>query len=174
MKPFLWQSKLDQLTCIINYTNHPYSENLKMFGQRRVEADVRVSRILDRLGIRYQVDEDGDYRVVFELSNGRTQQAFIDSKTQQLGSYEIRDVWSVGYSCEGFLDQEIANYLLIENANKKIGAWELRPLADNRYIAVFCTKVAADCDPEALYTSIRVVLEVADELEKVLEAGDRF
>lgn len=145
-----------------------------MFGQRRVQADVRVGHLLDQLGIRYQIDEDGDYRVVFELSNGRSQQAFIDSQTQQLGSYEIRDVWSIGYISDGYLDQEIANYLLIENATKKIGAWELRPLADNKYIAVFCTKVAADCEPEALYTSIRIVLEVADELEKILEAGDRL
>lgn len=145
-----------------------------MFGQRRAQADVRVGRLLDHLGIRYQVDEDGDYRVVFDLGNGRSQQAFIDSQTQQLGSYEIRDVWSIGYISDGYLDQEVANYLLIENATKKIGAWELRPLADNKYIAVFCNKIAADCDAEALYTSIRIVLEVADELEKILEAGDRL
>lgn len=145
-----------------------------MFGQRRVQADPRVGHLLDQLGIRYRVDEDGDYRVVFELNGGRSQQAFIDSQTHQLGSYEIRDVWSIGYISDGHLDQEVAHYLLIENATKKIGAWELRPLADNKYIAVFCTKVAADCDAEALYTSIHVVLEVADELEKILEAGDKL
>ncbi|WP_460194814.1 hypothetical protein [Thermosynechococcus sp. FA-CM-4201] len=144
-----------------------------MFGQRRAQADVRVGRLLDHLGIRYQVDEDGDYRVVFDLGNGRSQQAFIDSQTQQLGSYEIRDVWSIGYISDGYLDQEVANYLLIENANTKIGAWELRSNG-NKYAAVFCNKIAADCDAEALYTSIRVVLQVADELEKILEAGDRL
>lgn len=57
-----------------------------MFGQRRVQADVRVGHLLDQLGIRYQIDEDGDYRVVFELSNGRSQQAFIDSQTQHLAA----------------------------------------------------------------------------------------
>ncbi|RMH65911.1 MAG: hypothetical protein D6676_06660 [Cyanobacteria bacterium J003] len=150
------------------------SRSFCMFGQRRVQADVRVGRLLDQLGIRYQVDEDGDYRVIFDLGNGRSQQAFIDSQTQQLGSYEIRDVWSIGYISDGYLDQEIANYLLIENSTKKIGAWELRPLANNKYIAVFCNKVAADCDAEALNMSIRIVLQVADELEKILEAGDRL
>ncbi|MDG2991347.1 hypothetical protein L3556_10455 [Candidatus Synechococcus calcipolaris G9] len=145
-----------------------------MFGQRKVQSDPRVSKILDSLKIKYDVDDDGDYRAVFELEDGRSQLAFIDSRTSQLGAFEIRDVWSIGYSSEEPLDKDLANYLLLQNANLKIGAWELRHVSTNKFLTVFCTKVAADCESEALYASLVVVLNAADGLEKNLDIGDYF
>ncbi len=148
-------------------------EGKAMFGLKK-NSDPRVKSQLDALDIKYEIDKDGDYRVSFALEEGRSQLAFVNSKTSMLGNFEIRDVWSVAHISEGTLDADFANYLLLQNANLKIGAWELREAGDNQFLVCFCNKIAADCDPEALRASLIVVLSTADELEKNLDTGDRF
>ncbi len=145
-----------------------------MFGLKQRNADPRVKRQLEQLGIRYDVDRDGDYRVVFELEGDRSQLAFINSRTSALGDFEIREIWSVAHVTEEPLDAAMANFLLLQNARLKIGAWELRHVDEGTFYVCFCTKVAADCEAAALYASLVVVLKAADELEKELDTGDRF
>ena len=42
-------------------------------------ADPVIARQLDSLKYQYQVDDDGDYKLTFDLDNGRTQLAFVIS-----------------------------------------------------------------------------------------------
>ena len=96
-----------------------------MFGGMR--GDPRVKKMLDALELRYSVDNDGDFKVMVEFEDGRSQVAFIDSQTQLLGDFEIREVWSVAYVSEGYLDIDTANTLLMKNYELKIGSWRLIP-----------------------------------------------
>ncbi len=146
-----------------------------MFGtKRKADPDPRVKRQLDALGVGYELNQDASYSVFFELDDGRSQQAFIESETSRLGDFEIRDVWSVAYISKGPLDAELANYLLHQNSLLTIGAWELVQLSSDEFAVAYSNKILADCDPDALAASLSVVLNMADELEKNLDIGDEF
>ncbi|HHA2550477.1 TPA: hypothetical protein ACOD9Z_004599, partial [Stenotrophomonas maltophilia] len=43
------------------------------------DADKAVARHLDKLGYTYEVDEDGDYRMVFDVEGDRTQMVYVRS-----------------------------------------------------------------------------------------------
>ncbi|HFF6218866.1 TPA: hypothetical protein ACGCHS_004477, partial [Stenotrophomonas maltophilia] len=43
------------------------------------EADKSVARHLDKLGYTYEIDEDGDYRLVFDVEGDRTQMVYVRS-----------------------------------------------------------------------------------------------
>lgn len=143
-----------------------------MFGGQ--QGDARVKRLLDSLEIPYSINSDGDFEVAVEFEDGRSQLAFVNTDTQFIGDFEVREVWSVGYVTEGFLDIDTANTLLLENDLMKIGSWRLKQIDTNTLAAVFCIQIAADCDPNSLVNTLNLVLEVADSMEEKLTGRDNL
>ena len=142
----------------------------RMFGRK--QGDPRVKRILDSLELPYSVDEDGDFEIGIEFENGRSQLAYINSNTEYIDDFEVREIWSVSFVSEGFLDVDTANTLLLKNYETKIGAWRLIPAGDNTYLVAFCVHIAADCDPNALINALQIVWAVADNMEESLTGDD--
>ncbi|MGB3517138.1 MAG: hypothetical protein WBA43_11825 [Elainellaceae cyanobacterium] len=143
-----------------------------MYGSK--QGDARVKRMLDSLDIHYSVDQDDDFEVAVAFEDGRSQLAFVNSETQFIGDFEIREVWSVGYVTQGFLDIDTANTLLLENDFMKIGSWRLKQVDDNTFAAVYCIQIAADCDPQSFVNTLKLVLRVADEMEEKLTGRDNL
>ncbi len=129
--------------------------------------DERVGDILDELELKYTIDDDGDFRVIFGMGDGRSQLAFIMSDTNEYLNLEIREIWSFGYRApSGEFPGSIANKLLEDTFPKKLGAWA--KLNDR---AVFVVKLSANADSESLLSALTMALEAADEMEKSL-SGD--
>ncbi|MBE9013747.1 hypothetical protein IQ250_26520, partial [Pseudanabaenaceae cyanobacterium LEGE 13415] len=105
--------------------------------------DARVKAALDKAGLKYEIDRDGDFKLVMELPNGRTQLVFVRSETQKLNdNFEIREIISPAYKSNGELSKDIANRLLTDSARKKLGGWQT--ISDgNSSIAILCSKVMA-------------------------------
>jgi hypothetical protein len=143
-----------------------------MYGGKK--GDPRVKRILDSLDIHYSVDQDGDFEVAVAFEDGRSQLAFVNSDTQLIGDFEIREVWSVGYVTQGFLDIDTANTLLLENDLMKLGSWRLKEVDENTFAAVYCIQIAADCDPQSLINALNIVLEISDAMEEKLTGQDNL
>lgn len=143
-----------------------------MIGAR--QGDGRVQALLEQLQLKYDIDTDGDFRVAFELENGRAQLAFIRSQTTQFGKFDIREIFSVAYISEGPLERDLANALLIYNAHVKLGSWRVERQGDNRCIVAFAVQIAADTDATSLYTALRLVIDTADSVERKLDEEDKF
>jgi hypothetical protein len=58
------------------------------------EPDQRVEKALKKLGLKYTVDKDGDFKLIFTTEGDRTQVVFINSGTETLRKMEIREIWS--------------------------------------------------------------------------------
>jgi hypothetical protein len=136
-------------------------------------GDTRVKAALDKLGLKYEVDKDGDFKIVMKVEGGRTQLAWITSNTEKFGGMEIRQVFSPGYKSNGNLPSDIANQLLTDNARKKLGAWQTFK-SDQTSLAVFSAKIAANGSAAELSDSLEAVLYSADEMEKTLTRKDDF
>lgn len=141
-----------------------------MYGGKK--GDPRIKRVLETLELKYSVDQDGDFKIIVEFQDGRSQVAYINSETQTVGDFEIREVWSVAYIAEGYLDIDTANTLLLKNFEMKIGSWRLIPAGNNTFLVAFCVQIAADCDPSSFSRTLGIVLEVADTMEEKLTGGD--
>ena len=132
------------------------------------EADKKVRKQLDQRKVRYEVDEDGDFKVTYELEGGRTQLAFVRSATFAYGKLQIREVLSIGYRATGTaFPAEVANRMLEHNQAAKLGAW-----TKQGNLGIFTSKIAADASAEELVDAIEVTVSLADELEKEF-SGDK-
>jgi hypothetical protein len=127
-----------------------------------------VKAQLDSKGLTYEVDKDGDFKVLYKMGGGRTQLAWVRSVAYSYGSLKVREIWSPGYKSESDdFPALIANTMLDKNHEVKLGAWEAQG-----HVAVFVVKIAADANAEQLVDGIEAAVNSADELEKEI-TGDK-
>lgn len=135
--------------------------------------DPRIQEALDALNLNYEIEDDGSYKVGLQFEGDRTQVAWINSSTTTLGSMEIREIVSPAYLTSGSLSSDIANQLLRDSAQKKLGAWQTYQ-NDEQAIAVFTARVDANSSVDDLEAALYAVLYSADQMEEELTGGDRF
>ncbi|ROP80165.1 hypothetical protein EDF74_1234 [Stenotrophomonas rhizophila] len=134
------------------------------------EADKAVGRALDTLKYTYEVDEDGDYKMVFDMDDGRSQLAFVRSTVEEFGKHKIREIWSPAYNSPGKqFPAAVANRLLEDSQDAKMGAW-----VKQDQLAMFVVKVDANATPEALSDAIDAAVRTADAMELELTEQDEY
>ena len=136
-------------------------------------VDARVERLLKEVAAEYTVDEDGDFRLVYDIGGGRSQLVWIPSGTSKFGALEIRQVWSIAHRSQGPLPVDLANRLLDRNGAVILGAWLTEPAGDELGV-IFAVQVAAESDALSLRSAIHAVATTADAMENELTAKDDF
>lgn len=145
-------------------------------GRQKIDpnaADIRVKRILDARGLKYEIDEDNDFRVGNALPGERTHLVFINSNTSNYEDLEVREVWGIASISEDAPEQEVAYDLLNENGLLKIGKWSVVE-SNGKAIVEFSVVIDADTDDTALITALLAVSRTADKMEKKLTGKDVF
>lgn len=129
--------------------------------------DVRVKKALEKLELKYTITDGNDFKLAYDMGEGRSQLVFIDSTTSKYQDFEIRNIYAAGYlSDEPDFPANVANRLLKENSLLKIGAWEKQGK-----FAVITVKISADAGPEAIKSAISIAIYQADTIEKELMDG---
>lgn len=132
--------------------------------------DARVEAALNKQKIKYEVDKDGDYRVVYDEKGDRTQLVLIYSNTESFGDLKVREIVSVAADSKTPLPREVISALLNENATVKFGAW--RVLSDDTGdMVLFAVHLPADASAKQLQSALELVSTAADEKEKELTDG---
>lgn len=128
------------------------------------DPDPKIAKHLDSLGYDYEIDGDGDYKLVMSLDGGRTQLVFVRSPVETYGQQRIREIWSPAYkSPTAAFPGVVANRLLEASNNLKLGAW----VKQDQH-AVLVVKIAADASAKTLDEAINAAVSSADEIEREL------
>ncbi len=132
-------------------------------------ADSSVAKRLDARGVTYTVDEDGDYKVIYNYAEeGRTQLAFVSGGTEDVAGFRVREVFAPAARLEqDRIDGARALALLADSRSQKLGAWEIA--GDVLY---FVIKLPDSVDGAALEAALDIVAQVADDKE-IEFSGDR-
>ena len=129
-------------------------------------ADPAVEKRLDARGIKYEVDDDGDYRVLYNYQKEkRTQLVFVGGSTEKTDAYVLREVFSPAAPVEG-LDREKLVKLLTNSRHNKLGSWELEGPT-----LVYVIKLPDDATAAQLEEAMDMAGTVADDMEIELTGG---
>jgi len=131
-------------------------------------SDAGVGKLLDQLQYKYEVDEDGDYKLLMEVDaeTERSQLVFVRSAVERYGNHRIREIWSYGWRASGDSFPAVVANRLLEASNSLImGGW-----VKQGQNAVFVVKIPADAGAEALDDAIGAAVRSADEMERELAA----
>lgn len=142
---------------------------------RAGNADASVGKKLDALGLKYEVDADGDYKLLFEVENGRSQIVWVRSPVETLGNMRIREVLSIaGKSPKPRNDEEVASAAVVATAalldasKKKLGGWVLKG-ADDTQAFYYVAQIPADASGDDLKSVVVSVAKSTDGFEQLLE-----
>jgi hypothetical protein len=139
-----------------------------------INYDSRVKSSLDNLGLEYSITGTGNFKVLFETGEGRTQLVFISSDTEKLGEMEIREIFAIAAILEpDDLSQSSLFSLLELNDNYMLGAWQIHGERGD-YLLLFSVKMSANTTQSALYDLIELAAIVADDMEQKLTNKDDF
>ena len=130
--------------------------------------DARIKAQLDALEYEYEIDEDNDFKLVFNIGEeGRSQIVYVRSPVESYGEHQVREIWSPAYhSPTDAVPALIANRLLEDSDTKKLGGW----VKQDKY-AVFVIKIPANADGKALDDALDAAMAAADEMEAELTPG---
>jgi hypothetical protein len=131
--------------------------------------DASVKSRLDAQGIKYEVDDDGDFKVTYNYSKeGRTQLVFVGGKTESVGGFTIREVFSPAARIEkDRINGAKALELLAESRKNKFGSWEI-----GGDVLYFVIKLPDTVNAKQLEAAMDIAAETADDME-IEFSGDR-
>ncbi len=132
---------------------------------------VSIGKQLDELGYEHDVDDDGDYKLVLEMEDDRTQLAYVRSPVHEFGSHRVREIWSPAYRVDGGRFPAPVSVRLLEDSHDSVlGGW-----VKQGDIAMFVVKLAADASATELKDAIAAAVTTADAMETELSPGsDEF
>ena len=128
--------------------------------------DPALKALLDKQKIKYEIDSDGDYKITFDLGNGRSQLVWVRSKTEAYGDLKVREIWSPGYKLDGELSAKIANRLLEHSHSMILGGW-----TKQKTYVMFVVKILATATPQQVRDAAEAAADAADEMEQELTPG---
>src|SRR5688500_1901171 len=125
-----------------------------------VTPDPQVKQQLEELKYEFEVDEDGDYKLVFEVGGStekRSQLVYVRTPIESYGTLRVREIWSPGYkSKDKDFPGPVANRLLTATQDNKAGAW-----AKQGEYAVFVVRLPANAQAKELDDAIDLAITSA-------------
>lgn len=132
-------------------------------------AEDTLAQRLDAQGVRYERDDDGDYRVVFAWQQeNRSQLAFVAGSAHVLGESAVREVFSPAAPVPaGGFSAEQADMLLRDSQRNILGGWEIA--GDTLFYVI---KLHDDADGARFEQALEVAAQLADDMELQLTGED--
>ena len=128
----------------------------------------RVATLLDQQKIKYEIDKDKDFKIVFEFdSDQRTQIVYVSGAVEELDGMKIRTVFAPAALVDKNPIGDRMKSLLEYNGKSKVGAYEL-----DGNILYFASRMVEPFTGAELKAMLNVIASVADDMEKEI-SGDK-
>lgn len=124
--------------------------------------DASVAKRLAALDLQYEIDGDGDFKIVFGYPDeDRSQIVFVSGASQTVQGITIREISAPAALIEDNDIDGVKALMLLKNSSiNKIGSWEIR--GD---VVYFVAKVIEPMSSADLCTVLETVAATADDME---------
>jgi hypothetical protein len=143
---------------------------------QQAEYDASVKKTLDKADLKYEIDDDGDFKLVIGLGEGRTQLVFVYSSVLTYEGVTVRTIMSPLMVAETReeLSADLLYQVLVENGENKIGSWEIIEAPDGKRMVQYVVKVPTDLNADDLRSMIGLAAVAADQVEKKTSTEDTY
>jgi hypothetical protein len=146
------------------------------FSQVTPQVDRKCQKLLDKANLVYEIDSDGDFKLVVKVQDNRTQLVWVYSNTLTYDDVEVRTIMSPALVADSdeALTAETMRLLLVDNFENKMGAWEVVERPDGGIVIQYVVKPPADASAEDLRSLIGLAAIAADMIEQQITSGDEL
>ncbi len=138
-------------------------------------TDLRIEKQLKLMKMQFDTTSKGDFKLLFELENNRSQIVFISSASRIYEDAEVRVISSPAkfITKADQLSHDQLWALLAVNSQTVLGSWQLEPATEG-FGLHFSVKVPAVMPDKRLLMYMVLVARIADEMEKTFTEDDIF
>ena len=129
-----------------------------------------LAAVITGAGYPASPDADGDFVVTLKWPSGRQQSGWVLNQPQGVGNLTAREVRSVAAILSKPLSKKNMARLMLENG-QTLGGWQVYQNDGQTYV-VYSLHVPVDVSSAALDSAIQLVLDWADQEEKILTGAD--
>ncbi|HSD16157.1 MAG TPA: hypothetical protein VLC71_02710 [Thermomonas sp.] len=131
-------------------------------------GDPALEALLKAADIPFEVDKDGDYKIVYDWSKDkRSQLVYVAGTAEEVDGVKLYEIFSPAKVIDNAgIDPLLAKRLLEQNGRYKFGAWEVA--GETLY---FGGKVPVGIAASPFETLVSLVAGVADDMELELSPG---
>jgi hypothetical protein len=140
-----------------------------LFATPYVHAtDASVEKRLNERGIKFETDDDGDYRVVYSYKDeGRTQLVYVGGSTETTGAFVVREVFAPAANVDDDrIDAVKLRELMVGNWRSRLGGWAI----DGKTL-LYVIKLPDDVSATSLEAAMDMAAAAADDMETRLTGG---
>ena len=120
-----------------------------------------IATLLDQQKIKYEVDKDKDYKIIYEFTDEkRSQIVYVSGTTEEFQGLSIRTIFAPAAQLKKDRIDDQLKSLLEHNSKSKIGAWEI-----DGDVLFFSAKLLEPVTAEELGAMLNLVSSVADDKE---------
>ena len=134
-------------------------------------TDASVEKRLNERGIKFETDEDGDYRIVYSYKDeGRTQLVYVGGSTETTGAFVVREVFAPAANVDtDKVDGAKLRELMAGNWRSKLGGWAIEGKT-----LVYVIKLPDDIGATSLEAAMDMAAAAADDMELKLTGKDAY
>jgi hypothetical protein len=143
--------------------------------------DIRLKKQLDSTDINYSITKSNNFKITIQTEDSieeRTQIVIINSQTEKVANFEIREIGSIGLKLKkSSYKHELLYQVLNRNRQRKIGAWEIAEYSSepDYFYLRHVIKISVNISPSDLIGLVHTVAFENDRIEKELGGGsDEF
>ncbi len=139
------------------------------------ESDDRIESALERLELKYTIQSNGTFKLIFELDDDRTQIVLIKSTTYDFDGLEIREISApaISYDEESKFNRQFLLDMLERNNDYKIGAFQLNG-GVAPFIMEFGLRISATSSDKTLKSMLLLAARSADKVESEYSDVDQY
>jgi hypothetical protein len=132
-------------------------------------SDASVTKRLNALGIKYEIDNESDFKITYSYTKeNRTQLVFVSNRAESIKGFTVREIYSPAARVEkDRINGDKALMLLEESRGNKLGSWEIK--SDVLY---FVIKMPETIEAKQLEALMDIAAESADDMELELTGRD--
>ena len=133
-----------------------------------IAADPALEALLKAANIPFEVDEDGDYKIVYDWSKEkRSQLVYVSGTAEDLAGVKLYKIFSPAKVLgDAGIDPVLSKRLLGENAGYKFGSWEIAGKT-----LYFRGNLQAGTPAAQFETLVSAIAGTADDMEQELTPG---
>jgi hypothetical protein len=135
--------------------------------------DKAVEKALKKAGLKYEIDGDGDFKLIIRLGD-RTQLVYVYSSVITYDDVVVRTIMSPALVAPNSdpLTPEVLRMLLVDNFENKMGGWEIVDKPDGGIVIQYVIKPPSDISAADLRSLVGFAAQAADAIEKRLNEKD--
>lgn len=161
--------RLYQLMVVYSEGESKPDDTETFFDSFKIDQSVnksKIAQILDKIPYSYEIDSDGDYRVDFSFTEGRTQRVYINYYSNEFETNRMIKVWSPVSNFKGKLADSLYSDVMSFNGRHESCNFQLIERTDDSTMIRLFAVTTIDNSPEKIKELIEHIISYADEFEE--------